>query len=769
MAEAFSPEIGMDIGASNVRTTSGVSVDLSGVGSTIGKMFSKPEVKVTEAEIKRQRLQPLQETWSRIDSSDLPDSRKKILKSEASRQFIGANIDLSSEVTSALKSTEGVETPAEGVITAQEFVIKDFERDDNNKDIVGLLKIQSLNDDGTLNTEMYNNKIYQEIQKKYELSVLKKETEERLTGSKQAAKISFFGIPEQGIVGEADKWAEFAKNDAEQFFNKDIATKFVVNADKFIDSPEAAAEAVGILEKRRDVIKNDIISSIRKTSIDLSDKEVEAEINAIMSPYDLKIAFLKQPAADLKRLTEDFKSINEIIKTRQDISSAQGSDIANSVLEKATGIKGVGYIPSVQQALGNYLLTDGTVTQSITEYIIKNKQTPLQAIGNSPQALSGLSYTSVMRPSTVLTDDGTPQQTQPGEVTPETENRLSQMPVEDRKKTIDAAVATMATYPSLTPDQLEYALPSINDSLVLMQKSEQKMDNGQLKYMFRPEFFKMVEDVAVKRPDAVPSFAATADNAILDQLDRNISDMRRSLEAVEESAGSKIFKMVVSNGRLTIIIDPDAINKSQELRAIIAEVGSNDAMKVIESVESRGFSGALLGFRAANPTLVRTSLDNVNYLSANVLTLSPELQKVFPKSLGKIKNEMSEFNTIDYQKLSQRETLTKFKATEALTQQPEMLGRNINQDMSNNPDALTVGEVAGKIREQTATEEDLLRSDEAMKRLEAAGIRISPEQIPNLTKLYEASQSISSPTPSGPRRIRFNELLQNLQGGGANQ
>lgn len=750
MAEAFAPEIGMDIGSSNVRTTTGVSIDLSGAGSALGKMFSKPEVKMTEAEIKRQRLMPLQESWKRIDESDLPVSQKKVMKSVVSSQFIGANIDLSSDVTAALNATEGIESPAEGMMSPAQLMIKDFEADDANKDIVGSFKLQALNDDGTFDDAKYSNLVLGEMQRTYESKRLKKATEDLMSADKVQSEASFFGVPGQEKPSISDQWATLSQQDADQYFNAEIATKFVVNLEGAIDLPEAAAQAAGLLEQRKAEQKQIMMEALRKTGLDLTDPKVEKELAVILSPYDRKIALLKQPAEDLKVLAADLKNMSDALKARQDISAARGADILNSVIESATGLQGVGYMPEVKAAFGTKLTLDGRVDEALTQFVVKNGQTPAQAIVTSPQALLGLKYSDVTRPYTTLGPDGTPVQSQPGDVSPDVDARIAAMSETDRVKTINAAVATMASASSLSPEQLEFALPTIHDGLVIMQKTEQKLDTGQLKYMFGRDFFKLVENTAAKRPDVAPAFAANADVAIVDQIGRNVADIRRSLEAVEEAVGFKVFKLVVNKGNLEITIDPEAIKKNQKLRSIIADVGSEDATKVIKAFESRGFVGAMLGTKGTSPVSISTSLDNINYLTANILTLDPQLQQLFPKSLTKLKAEMEEFNTLNYRGMVAEEITTKFAATKALP-----------QDLSSNPDALIVGEVAGKIKAQTATEQDLLRSDEAMKRLEAAGIRIPIEQIPNLTTLYEASQSVSSPvanTPpaQGPKRFRLN-------------
>lgn len=641
MAEAFSPQIGIDIGASNVRPSSPISVDMSGIGRSLAAAFSQPEpAKLTEAEYKRVAMEPFSEALKRIKESNLSPTQKKTRVALMAGAFVDENPTLSSDVKSVLALNYGIENVEEALKSPMQLMLDDFKADEKNKERVSVFFIDSLNDDGTQDEAKFNGLILDYINRENRLNILLADTKEDLAGDRELAKVNFFGSPERKVKGRSDELAEAMRQDAESYYNVEIAQKFIFSSKGTIDTPAAAQEAVAMLEKRKMEMEARILEDLRQTSLDLTSEEVKKEIEVILSPYTQKIAFLKQPAEVLNKTVADLETIQKGLQAQRNASTAQGLDIINQVLENATGIPGLGYQEEAQKVFVNTILTEGGGNNAIIEYTGKNKKTPIQAIVTSPQFTKGLTYSALSAPYTTLDSEGNPSVAAPGFVTPETEQRISGMTEEQKRATVDAGIATIVSGPTLNPAQYDASLPTLSDTLLIMQGEGQvKLEPGQLKYMFSSNFFDTVKDLSVKAPDLAVPFVATADNAIVDQMDKNLADMRRNLNVVGD-----YFNLVIEKGVLTLKVDQAVVDQDPQLRAILKEVGTTDVKTILEAFSRSGPVAAILSQSSVNIPKVFESLDNFNYLTANILTLPPELQQGFQKSLGKAKAEILEFN-----------------------------------------------------------------------------------------------------------------------------
>lgn len=649
MAEAFNPDIGMDIGRTNLGNISPATMSLGSVGSGLGRAISQAfgggsgggEGKPTEAELTRRFLSAATDRINRVASSDLSDSEKRTRIAVTAAEAIALNPTLREGITGYINDIYGIESIPDAVKSPQQLMIDEFKNAEGNTDIVNSITFQSMNrETGEIDQNKFNNLVLDRIKWEADVNTQKADTEALQGVSQAQAKLNFFGAPEQGIKGEADKWQALFERDAAQFFGGSILAKYAVTAGGQIDTIEDANRAVMTLEQRKAEQKATLMESLRKTSLDLTDKELEKEVELLLSPYDKRIAFLKQPAELLTKISADMKVVNELLKTSGDIRGEQLNSIIDSIGEKALGITGLSNVPEVRAMIGADFATLGEFKAAFLDYVATRKETPNQTILNSSSAKSGLRYSTFTSPVTQLDPDGNPVVAPTGTLNPEQQKLYNQMTDQDRQEKVNSFTATVVGWSQMTPEIIDAALPDVDFSLRMIQEQDQKkLSSGQLKYMFSDNFFKMLGGVETNTPKNADMIYSVADSALVDQFSRNFMDLDNQLRI----AGIP-FGLVIKDNKVSLNVTEATLKQSPEARKLIADVGSKDPDKIMEYLSRNRFGKALIGQSAVDMVEFTQSLDNINYIIARTISLDPAQQQRFPKLVGAFKSQVAEYN-----------------------------------------------------------------------------------------------------------------------------
>ena len=127
MANAFSPDIGMDIGPSNVRPYSTSPVDYSSVGRMVSGLFPKASAP-SEGQQEDMMLAPFAADLHRIDQIEDP-SKKEVYFRQAYKNALATLPGQASKVKTLYEEMRGVSLPTGSPISLEENMLNEPENE----------------------------------------------------------------------------------------------------------------------------------------------------------------------------------------------------------------------------------------------------------------------------------------------------------------------------------------------------------------------------------------------------------------------------------------------------------------------------------------------------------------------------------------------------------------------------------------------------------------------------------------------------------------
>ena len=154
MANAFSPDIGMDIGASNVRPYQPDAIDYSTLGRAFSGLF--PEASApTEGQRDDTMIAPFAADLYRIDQIEDP-SKKEIYFRQAYKNALATMPGQTAKVKSLYDEMRGISLPTGSPISQGEAVLADFMKTPEGQTAVLVAQSKAVRPDGTMDSTLYS-------------------------------------------------------------------------------------------------------------------------------------------------------------------------------------------------------------------------------------------------------------------------------------------------------------------------------------------------------------------------------------------------------------------------------------------------------------------------------------------------------------------------------------------------------------------------------------------------------------------------------------
>ena len=677
MANAFAPDIGMDIGGSNYSGR-GV-VDYSGVAESFANMFNKPKVTQTEASLKRERMVPYADSITKIQESDIPDSRKRILISQVSGSFVSQNPDLSTEVKSVL-GLYGIEDVTSGSKPDAYNAIDSWAKLDANKTLDASLRLKATDP----NTGVMDETKYYASAAEFLTLDARLEANTKITKVNESeGKAIWDGSTD--TAGSYQSFYNLAQKDAAQRFDAATIVKGTLmigsNAQGPLDPNTLTAEVTipvitnltQAMEKQGNAMDRIAIQN----HIDISSQEYVAQRKAALSGYQEKIDFLSTNQNNLKALAEASKNIENILTSKYNMETTRAkqalSDYFTVVLGPVMGRSMVNNPDAMLVFWQDYTTLNAEKIAGIADSIAKGGVPVGNMVSASPSNAGGNTFASLSVPQTVLDPNGNPTTIPPGQVTPDTKTRLDGFSTQEKKTIVDTGFAVVKNNAAITsPEAMNHALASVSDMFDLAMISDKPLSSGQVTNMFSTDMQSLIKKVNTSTDDATrAAFNAKVDSASQDQLQKNWMNLSSQVGVIDKAVGGKVFNMSVENGKYTLAINSATVAANPELRKIIRENNVKTPDDLIKAFATNSLYKSMFGEGVVDITKLNESVNNINNITSSIMSLPPELHQAYQATLGYSGRQMTEFNTVA--------TPTKIEAVSAVTTSENAIPENMKK------------------------------------------------------------------------------------------
>lgn len=154
MANAFAPDVGVDIGASNVRPYSPDPVDFSSLGKAFSGLF--PEAtQPTEKDKESVYLAPFAQDLNRISQIEDPTKRDVYLRA-AYTNALATMPEYGSQIKSVYEQFRGVALPTGSPLSIGEAMISDYLKTSDGQTAVVVATSKATRPDGTFDEQLYS-------------------------------------------------------------------------------------------------------------------------------------------------------------------------------------------------------------------------------------------------------------------------------------------------------------------------------------------------------------------------------------------------------------------------------------------------------------------------------------------------------------------------------------------------------------------------------------------------------------------------------------
>ncbi len=771
MAQAFAPDIGMDIGASNVTAKSGVSVDFSSIGRILGSAF-EPPAPPSEGSLKRAALDQVGEVLYPI----------RQIQNLVERAVRGA------EALARLKTVYGeygseIDNMASGILgkTWEDYSPEalttrsttEFLKTDTGIFAQQSAVVEASQDNG------FDYKVYESSIKKSETDYYsKRATVDQLKINKETRGAlfdqQFFGSPvvnDNGVTTYKGGYLDVIEKDVSDIVSEATTDQKIINV--FSNpTPQTLAEVTAALTSRRETAKRIALNDVLELGGNVSQEDVKAAIEAKLAPLDNIIAIVGQCQKITETISGYYKTHAEAMANMNNLQKQQ----INTGIIKLLINAGVAPTDSTIDYLGQVLLS----------------QTPPDKLLDISKSIPGMLKNPVMNgtvllgvPSvnTTVNPDGSVVET----VTPGTDEtkaelaKLSPVQISDMVS-MAGSFHDSKNWKKATPDALPSLFNMSIGSMAKASESAEPLSSGALiGFTKGTGMYEMAASFA-STPDGQSRLLPNMDGFVTDQW-RKHTNVLAILNPATTGGTSSYFLHSIENGKYTLKVNPEALRTSPELqKAVQKSGGSNDGWFVLETAYKEGFLNSMFGGKQVNLDKIRDSARALEAINAGMSKLG-NVRQGFTKTNNEITTSM--------QSLSNYIPPTALESGASLTRAEEKIPANMRQYEPKMTEYFTVknqidaGNSSPQLQKKleaiskdlpsvlTQPTENVLmknyRSFIEAKRV-AGEVSTITETPTAATPATTMTGTTMGPTQTEnpaitPRRIRWTDIVQGLQGG----
>lgn len=766
MAVAFAPDIGMDIGASNMPEHRGISADLRGLGSALGNLFAPPKVTAEDrkASVLDQTGAALAEIAQISDPVERAVRANKFLAG-ASTSFGEYRTDIVGQAESILGKNFAVQDP----LYNEQTNLTKFLETDAGKATHSWAIARNIKEDGTFDSVGYNRDMVTSSTKYFAnaASLAEAETTQKQRG--YDFNQSFYGnrtVNEQGVVTYTGGFLDKLGTSADETIAKLKGPELV---DKALANP--TAENLAFATSMITDAKNAWIASANDAVVRLggnpSDPAVKEAIAAKASAFDAVLSGVNNLNNIQAETTKRYTAAKDQLLAKLDLKqAAYDSAVAQALMEAGQPISDEAIKTYSMTAIGLMGVEDVKgVTEKAAGYLASFAKNPLI---NSQSPL-GLPNTT-----TNFGADGVQDVTSP--YSADDLKLVTSMPKEQQKEAVKFAGTWHANWKSVVPEDVPKLLDSTISGMIAAGQEASPINSGALStFTGGTGMFEMASAVS-GTPDGSARLIPNMDGFLTDQATKNFNNINL-LNNLTSKGGNSWFIHTLENGKYTLKVNPAAYQDDVRLQQLVKEAGGSTDGKVILSTKlSANLIKTMIGETQIDPTKILDSMKSLELISTGINKMSPDSRKALTnlnvtletniKSLSQYTPKSSSEKTLavasakgefpsewlKYEPLMSEYIMVQNEIKAGNTD-PNLNARltAIASQMPEVPVAITQGGFVGKFIDY-------------INRKTEAGQEVTPSNTP-VTPVMNPLTS-TTPAPSEVKRIKFSDIF-GTQGGAA--
>jgi len=753
----FAPEIGMDIGASNVRPQSGPSVDFSAVGRFMGSIFDQGSDKTpTEASLKKAALDPIIADGNRISQVEDTMQKKVLMDVWFTRAMSSAGANYRTDIEAIYKDYTGIESPSVNTEMAlRSTVVTDFASSDEGKAVLPYLMNEAKDETGNVNQTRLETLLFDEATTVASDKAYKQRVKDDLETGKSNLEQSFYGryTPDgkrQG--GMLQGYLTTFNQDVLRLTSSATVTSLMKdlkgNGNNVDYNTEGLLRTVAEIEQSRDALLADTKQEMTSFGYNLADEGIKASLDSLAINHNILINTLRTKPNFILNMQKALEEKEKLVKSAGSLRAEQAQFDANTIMIENFGP--MSQIPEVREQLSIKIVgaIDPKLFPTTAETLVEGVNKRPLSLFATPTMFGGVGYV-------------TPKSKQEGEQTPDTETPAPSVPwnetavqnfstytPEQVAATVETGGYIMKATATLDPTDVRESVNTVSASLLsgFANRTAKYLEPAQMKNFVNDDMVAYLGKVEKDAPDLMPNLLEQADAFMESEVSKNIEPLATMIKNISGQNNSIFdFNFDPQARVLTATVSDRAYAQLAWVRAAVDMSGSRDAVKVMEAASK---SGNPIPFRgAADLKEFSNNMDNITYVLATINKLPATQQKKFVKTVKTIQSSLVS--------LSQTQPIpaTVFlgEAAGAASKLPKVVQDNL-------PTLREIFTLQDSLSNAKTLEEEraiLSKIDSLKETVPASALNLSPNDITNIKINTRKTESATQ-----TRRIKWSDIVQ---------
>lgn len=289
MANAFAPDVGVDIGASNVRPYTPDPINFSSLGKAFSGLF--PEAtQPTEKDKEAVYLAPFAQDLNRIGQIEDPTKRDIYLRS-AYKNALATMPEYGSQIKSVYEQFRGIALPTGSPLTIGETMINDYLKTSDGQTAAVIATAKATRPDGTLDEQLYSASLSESAFRYNQELATNARLEREVQIGDRKAEVVWENEMLPGMLGKANNvFAQVTSNPVVQSVLKGQGD--AVQVQTLIDG----------LKNERSRLEAEFIQIKARTGI--TDPSEKYSLKPVFSQFDSLISILETNSTTLQKAAE---------------------------------------------------------------------------------------------------------------------------------------------------------------------------------------------------------------------------------------------------------------------------------------------------------------------------------------------------------------------------------------------------------------------------------------------------------------------------------
>lgn len=617
MAITFAPDIGMDIGASNMPEQRGIAADFSGVGRALGNLFAPP--KVTAEDRKAAVLDQTGSAFAEVAQIQDPVERgvrANKLIAQFSTGFGEYRTEIIGQAEAVLGKNFGVLDP----IARESSNVASFMDTDAGKVSHSIAIVQSTKEDGSFDTEGYASFMRNESAKYFATNAMiaEAETNQKLRG--YDFNQSFYGnrvVNDNGVVTYEGGLLDTLGKNADETIKKIKAPELVDRA-LANPTPENMAYAQAMITDAQKAWIASANEAVVRLGGNPSDPAVKEAIAAKAAVFDSVLSGVNNLVNIEKETTARYTALGDQMAAKLKLKqTAYSSAVAQALMDMGK--------PVTEDAIKTIAITSvglmGTddvngITEKAAAYLSSWAKNPL---------INSSSPLGIPSTATNFGEQGVTDVTSP--YSEDDLKTVTSMPKQQQIDAVKFAGTWHANWKSVVPTDVPKLLDSSISGMIAAGQELAPINSGALaNFTGGTGMFEMASSIS-GTPDGSARLIPNMDGFLTDQATKNFNNINL-LNNLTSKGGNSWFIHTLENGKYTLKVNPVAYQEDVRLQQLVKEAGgSTDGKVILTNRLASNTIKTLIGESQIDPTKILDSMKSLELISTGLNKMSPASRK----------------------------------------------------------------------------------------------------------------------------------------------